>query len=300
MSQDGSMKPSRSEFVPIRGLRYHLRHWGRPGAPQIVMLHGWMDVSTSFQFIVDSLQRDWHVIAPDWRGFGLSEAAGSDCYWFADYLADLDALLAHVSPWQPVVLLGHSLGGNIAGLYAGMRPGRVSRLLNIEGYGRAALPVEQVPARYARWLDDLCAAPRIQRYRSLDRVVARLQKNNPRLSGERAAFLARHWARQDQDGLWEILADPAHKALQPVPFRTAEALACWRAITAPVLWLEGLESDFWHALGADRDSARAELDGRIAHIRTVQKVMIPEAGHMAHHDQPELVARAIEAFLAPT
>eukprot|EP01036_Dinobryon_divergens_P059800 gene59800-79760_t len=80
------MKPSRSEFITIRGLRTHVRHWGREGAPKLFMVHGWMDVGASFQFVVDCLQGDWHVIAPDWRGFGLTERTQSDTYWFPDYV----------------------------------------------------------------------------------------------------------------------------------------------------------------------------------------------------------------------
>jgi pimeloyl-ACP methyl ester carboxylesterase len=37
------------------------------------MVHGWMDVSASFQFVVDALTTDRHIIAPDWRGYGLTE-----------------------------------------------------------------------------------------------------------------------------------------------------------------------------------------------------------------------------------
>ena len=86
------------EFVPVRGLRYHLHRWGEarlatPETPAIVMLHGWMDVGASFQFVVDAMAADRLVIAPDWRGFGSSDRGGGDCYWFPDYLADLDTLL---------------------------------------------------------------------------------------------------------------------------------------------------------------------------------------------------------------
>src|SRR6476660_2232553 len=59
-------KPSRSTFIPVRGLRYHVREWGDASAPKLFLLHGWMDVSASFQFTVDELQRHWFVIAPDW------------------------------------------------------------------------------------------------------------------------------------------------------------------------------------------------------------------------------------------
>jgi alpha-beta hydrolase superfamily lysophospholipase len=105
------MRHSESLFVQVRGLRYHVRRWSARGAPKMVLLHGWMDVSASFQFLVDALQRDWDVYAPDWRGYGLTEWGRADCYWFPDYLADLDALLAHIDPGNPVNLVGHSLGG---------------------------------------------------------------------------------------------------------------------------------------------------------------------------------------------
>ena len=95
-------KPSRSEFLSLRGLRTHVRHWGSPDAPKLFMLHGWMDISASFQFVVDCLKRDWHVIAPDWRGFGLSERVQADCYWFPDYLGDLDALLDQLAPSESI------------------------------------------------------------------------------------------------------------------------------------------------------------------------------------------------------
>jgi pimeloyl-ACP methyl ester carboxylesterase len=89
---------SRSEFLTLRGLRMHIRHWGADAAPKLFLLHGWMDVSASFQFMVDAFANDWHVIALDWRGFGLSERVAADCYWFPDYLADLDAMLDVLAP----------------------------------------------------------------------------------------------------------------------------------------------------------------------------------------------------------
>src|SRR5256885_12175401 len=112
-----SMRQSRSEFVNIRTMRYHVRTWGDARAPKLFMLHSWMDVSASFQFVVDELRHDWHVIAPDWRGFGLSEWT-REGYWFPDYIADLDLLLEHFQPESPAYIVGHSMGGNVANLYA--------------------------------------------------------------------------------------------------------------------------------------------------------------------------------------
>jgi len=290
------MTPSRSEFIEVRGLRLHVRHWGREGAPRLFMLHGWMDVAASFQFVVDCLEGDWHVIAPDWRGFGLSQRSGADTYWFPDYLADLDRLLDHYAPGEAVNLLGHSMGGNIASLYAGVRPQRIGKLVNLEGFGLPDTRPAQYPGRVAAWLDELRAPPTMRGYASLDEVAARLRKTNPRLSHERAAFLAAHWSEQERDGAWKILGDPAHKMSSPLLYHADEIMAAWSRITAPVLWVEAEETEMWRWMGP-KEQARAEIDRRMGYLKQVTARMIPEAGHMLHHDQPALLAQMIEAFL---
>jgi pimeloyl-ACP methyl ester carboxylesterase len=290
------MTPSRSEFLTLRGLRTHVRHWGRPGSPKLFMAHGWMDMSASFQFVVDALQGDWHVIAHDWRGFGLSERSGSDTYWFPDYFADLEAILDHYAPDEAVNLLGHSMGGNIVSVYAGVRPERIAKLINLEGFGLPATRPEQAPGRYARWLDEVKAPPVMRGYASLEEVAARLQKTNPRLPADRAAFLAQHWAAQNDRGEWEILGDPAHKMTGPLLYQVEEVLACWRRITAPVLWVEAEHTDMWRWMGP-KEEARHEVDRRLAQLANVTPRMMAEAGHMLHHDQPEVLAQMIEEFL---
>jgi pimeloyl-ACP methyl ester carboxylesterase len=291
------MTPSRSEFITVRGLRTHVRHWGREGAPKLFMLHGWMDMSASFQFVVDCLRGDWHVIAPDWRGFGLTERAPSDTYWFPDYIADLDALLDHYAAGEAVNLLGHSMGGNVVTIYAGVRPGRVRKLINLEGFGMPATKPEQSPGRYAKWLDELRAPPVLHAYPSRAAVAARLQKTNPRLAAERAAFLAGHWAAPNDAGAWEILADPAHKAQTPLLYQLEEVMACWRAITAPVLWVEADDTNMWQWMGP-KEPARIEVDRRLAQLANLTKRTMADAGHMLHHDQPQALAQLIEDFLA--
>lgn len=287
------MKPSESIFLEIRGLRYHVRAWGPEDAPRIVMLHGWMDVSASFQFVVDALRGRWRVLAPDWRGYGLTGWTKSDSYWFPDYIADLERLLAAFSPDAPVHLAGHSMGGNVACLYAGIRPARVASLVNLEGFGLAATQSANAPRRYTKWLDELAAPPGLRGYASYEALAARLREQNPRLTEARAAFLARHWGRDAEDGV-ALRGDPAHKIINPVQYQLEEAMACWRAITAPVLWVEGAETRTPAMLHlADEDRA-----ARKASFARLSECVIADAGHMVHHDQPERVAAAIEAFVA--
>jgi len=286
------MKPSRSEFVAIRNLRYHVRLWGDAGAPRLFMVHGWMDVSASFQFLVDALKRDWCVIAPDWRGYGLTQKADADAYWFADYLADLDGLLRHYSPDAPVNLIGHSLGGNVASLYAGVRPERIARLVNLEGFGMRRTRPEEAPGRYRKFMDELAEPPSLKPYASFEDLASRLKKNNPRLSDAKAAFLARHWGAE-VDGQVVLLADPAHKIVNPGLYQVDEAKACWDAITAPTLVVAANQSEM-----LTRWVTALEYRDRLAHFRHLTAATIDDAGHMLHHDQPEQLARLIEEFIA--
>ena len=286
------MKPCSSRFHRIRHLRYHVRTWGNRGAPKLFLLHGWMDVSASFQFLVDSLAREWHVIAPDWRGFGLT-AWARDGYWFPDYYADLEALLDLYEPAAPVNLVGHSMGGNIACVYAGLRPQRVAKVVSLEGFGAACTQAADAPARYARWLDQLARPPAFRPYPSFDAVAARLQKSHPRLDAARAQFLARHWAHETGTGTVELRSDPRHKAVNPVLSRIDELLACWRRITAPVLWIWG---DASGAPGWRGDNA-ALLAERKSAFANLREIAIADCGHMLHLDQPARVAAAIEDFL---
>jgi pimeloyl-ACP methyl ester carboxylesterase len=288
------MKASASLYYEVRGLRYHVRRWPGDAGRRVILLHGWMDVSASFQFLVDALPAHWDVVAPDWRGYGLSDWGRSDCYWFPDYLADLDALLEHLSPQAPVDLVGHSLGGNVACLYAGVRPARIRRLVNLEGFGMSVTRPEQAPERYARWLDELGRRSGLRPYAHFAALAERLQKNNPRLTRARAEFLARHWGRELPDGQVQLRGDPAHKIVYPVLYRYEEARACWREVTAPVLWVDAAESKALERVGLDA----AQVAERRAAFRNLRYVTLSNAGHMLHHDQPEQVARLLEDFLS--
>jgi len=294
-------KAPRSEFVRIRNVDYHALVWGqpRPGQPSMVLVHGWMDVAASYQFMVDAFARDHHVIAPDWRGYGLTRAPATDAYWFPDYLADLDLLVDHYSPGAPVHLVGHSMGGNVAMMYAGVRPDRVRRLVNLEGFGMPASRPEQAPRRFAKWIDELKAFHRgamdLKTYESVAGVAQRLMKTNRRLGQDKAEWLAGHWAAPDADGRWRILGDAAHKVINPQLYRVDEVLEIYRAITAPTLAVETAEDSltvWWRG-----KYTIGEYHERIKVIADLRLAVIEDAGHMVHHDQPEQLARLVEAFL---
>ena len=308
MSTDNSyalLRAPQSRFVSVRGLDYHAQVWGdpamaTPSQPALVLMHGWMDVGASFQFVVDALAAiegpARYVVAPSWRGFGLTTTPPCDSYWFPDYVGDLDGLINAFSPDTPVDLLGHSMGGNVVMSYGGARPARIRRLINLEGFGLPAATPEEAPDRLVRWLDELQKPQLMRDYDSVAGVAARLQKNNPRLSADKAAWLAPHWSQQKADGRWHILGDSAHMRTNPVPYRAEEHLAQWRRIAAPLLWVEAEHSLVGRAWGARY--SKAEFHERLNVVAKVQREKLADCGHMLHHDQPAALAALLQRFLS--
>ena len=297
-----AQKPSRTEFVPVRHLRYHVRQWGQPDAtrPPLVLVHGWMDVSASWQFVVDAMRGDRWIIAPDWRGFGLTKAEGPapDNYWFPDYLADLDVLLDHYAGERAIDLVGHSMGGNVAMIYSGVRPQRIRRLVNLEGFGMPETRPSQAPGRYAQWMDEVKALHRgengLRVYDSVDGVAQRLMKTNPRLPRDKADWLARQWATPNARGEWEILGDAAHKVVSANLYRLDEALEIHRRISAPVLSVTA--SDDSLGLWWKGRFTLAQYRERLQAVSTLRSAEVHDAGHMMHHDQPVELAGLLEDF----
>lgn len=278
--------------ISIRGVDYAVNEWGEPSAPLLVYLHGWGDTGSTFQFVVDELAGDWFVVAPDWRGFGGS-SGGASAYWFPNYLADLDHLLTRYTPTRPARLLGHSMGGNVASLYAGVMPERVEAFINLEGFGLPDSDPGEAPARYREWIQQSHAKPALSSYRDFGDLTARISKRNPAMTLARAQFVAREWAEPGADGRIRLRVDPAHKLPSAVLYRRAEAEACWRAVRAEVLVLVGSDSEFASVLGPDSDADAGRLPFPRATIRRIDR-----AGHMLHFDRPDEVARHIDAFFA--
>ena len=302
-------RTSRSEFVPIRGLSYHLRIWRGNNSsgtlPPLVLVHGWMDVAASYQFMVDAFTDAFAagrtIIAPDWRGFGLTNGT-ADNYWFPDYLADLDFLLDHYlgdQVDQKIDLVGHSMGGNVATIYAGVRPERIRRLVNLEGFGLAPSRPAQAPSRYAKWIDELKTLHKgelnLKAYSDVSGVAKRLMKTNPRLSEDKANWLAMHWAQQTATGEWLILGAPGHKVVSANIYRVEETLEIYKHITAPVLAVEASDDSLekWN----QGRYTLADYHERLKLIADAKVAVVADAGHMLHHDQPEALAVLIEGFL---
>ena len=281
---------SRSEFLQVRGLRYHVRRWGDSSAPKVFLLHGFLDTSATWADVAGALASRFQVLAPDLRGFGETQWTNTD-YWFPDYVGDFDSLADQLSPNEPLRLAGHSMGAQVASLYAGLRPERVSQLVILDGLFLPDMAAELAPKRFRFWLEELRNLPQQKYYKSYEELAGRIKRQHPQLSDERALFVAHGWGRREPDSRISLCADPMHRMRGPGLYRAAESLAIWREITAEILFIDAGKSSFGQVIGKD------EKETRRACFQRRHEVVIESAGHMLNFDAPAETAKAILDFL---
>jgi pimeloyl-ACP methyl ester carboxylesterase len=177
-----------------------------------------------------------------------------------------------------------------------VRPARVRRLVNLEGFGLPRTEPRHAPRRLAQWLDSLAEPQSLKDYASLEEVAERLRKNNPRLTPDKARWLAPHWSRRADNGRLHILGDAAHKRPNPVIYRVEEILETWKLISAPMLWVEAAASQpevWWGGR-----YSKAEFHERLNVVPKSERQVLAGCGHMLHHDQPQALAQRLASFLA--
>jgi len=292
MDSIGSGPASRIYFS--QRLRLHYVDWGNAGAPPLVLLHGGRDHCRMWDWVAESLRRDWHIIAPDLRGHGESQWAASGNYGMAGYIYDL-AQLVHQQQLAPVTVIAHSLGGHIALRYAGIYPENVKALIAIEGTGsgpRVIVERQKQPmaVRMRAWIEEQRAlAGRLpRRYPSIDEAWHRMQEANKRLTPEQARHLTEHGVNQNEDGTYSWKFDNYMRVWPAYDMPTPEVEQLWSGITCPTLLVYGKESSASNPLE----------DGRIKLFRAARVLSFDKAGHWVHHDRLEAFLEAAREFLA--
>ena len=283
--------PSQSTFHPIYGLNLHLRRWPAPGRPKVLLLHGWMDCSATFQFVADALAGAWDVYASDWRGHGLSAHQSGGHYDRNQMLADLAAWADLISPDAPLHLFGHSMGGMLAAHYAALLPQRVKSLILAEAFGIADQSEHDPIDSARRFLHAMAHPAAWHDLGDIDTVAVRFAKRHPQMGMDRARFVAAALTHT-LSGSLIYRADIRHNIPRAEPYRLADACTVWQHIRSPLLWVAGGMLPHNHYLNSIADT----LPQRHAAFGTPPQVHIPQSGHMLHWEAPVELAEAAAAF----
>ncbi|MCP5464592.1 MAG: alpha/beta hydrolase [Deltaproteobacteria bacterium] len=289
-------KSWQKKTITLNAQKFHLNLWGNPQKPLLLFLHGWLDVGASFAPMAAHLEKHYFMIAPDQRGFGKSSNTPNPLgYFFYEYLADVDQMVKRLSPNKPIRLIGHSMGGNIAGLYAGTFPEKVKTLVNIEGFGIRDMDPSEGPGRMRDWIDGMVPR-RFRVYKNLQELAKRLQKTNPNLKSDMALFLAKQIGKKGPKG-YQIMSDPRHKWVQPYLFRLDQIVPFWQNIQAKTLNIIAENTEMGPLLERPKNLHKA-IDQRLQYFpKSAKKIVIKDCGHMIHHEKPEELAKIIRDFV---
>ena len=169
--------------------KIHISSWGNKKNPLCLFLHGWMDNSASFESVINKLKKNWFCIAPDLRGFGKSKSKQVH-FWFPEYLYDLDNVIKSISK-RKINLIGHSMGANIAGLYAGINPNIINKLVLIEGFGMPDRSKEDACSHYKKWLTQTNNNIKIRDFNrnNIDEIINTKISNLPILDNDTNNFI---------------------------------------------------------------------------------------------------------------
>jgi len=279
-----------SHFFYSHRLKLQLWDWGQEGKPPLILVHGGMDHARNWDFVARRLRERYHVYAMDLRGHGNSQWAPGAQYGVPEHVLDLSSLAEAIGRF-PLTLAGHSLGGAICLLYAGIYPDRVERVIAIEGLmpppaHRSFRPASE---RLRQWIEAVRKAemrePRS--YPNIDAAVARMKEANPHLTDDVARHLTIHGTNWSSGGslVWKF--DNFVRLFAPSGHQVSDLKEILSHITCPVLLVWGSES--W--------AGDPELDERAEAIPKRRVLKIDKAGHWVHHDQLEVFLAGALEFL---
>lgn len=276
--------PSAEGWFRSDGLNLRFVEWGSRDAPAIVMLHGLRSYAHTWEPVALPLAREWRIVALDQRGRGRSDWDSQADYYTEAYVRDIEALVDNLSLRQ-FVLVGHSMGGANAIVYASRHAERVTALA-VEDMGPGASASSGGAERIKRELNETPSS-----FANWDDAAAFWRKIRPDISAEARQSRITHSLKLGHDGrvTWCHDAEGIAKArLFTAPDRIVDLWPHVEALKMPTLLIRGADSDFLSARTADEMCRR---NGRI------RRTDVPAATHYVHDDNLAGFNAVLQEFL---
>lgn len=274
----------KEEYVKVHDLSLCYQQWGEN--PNTIILHGWLDQCASWDLVCRELL---HIgissIAYDHRGHGKSDHISSCAhYHFPDYVYDLLSLHEQlISLNTPVTIIGHSMGGTIASLYASLFPTHVHKLILIEGLGPRNESPTEARERYKKHLEQRQKTNHHAPFPTREAAAQRLQRHHSYLSFERAYHLVCRILVPCENG-WVWRFDPRHKERSAISFSQERHEVILSTIQAPCYLIFGQKSPYLQWINVEK---RSEL------IPTYQQTYYIDGGHSPHLSHPNRLSRIL-------
>ncbi|MBW8845488.1 MAG: alpha/beta hydrolase [Burkholderiales bacterium] len=276
---------AREGWIRSEGLRLRYVEWGDAAAPAIIALHGLRSFAYTWEPVALPLADHVRFIALDQRGRGQSDWDPQRRYHAEHYVRDLEVLAEELG-LKRFVMLGHSMGGTNAFVYASQHPQHVAALV-IEDMGPGASGSSAGAERIRR---ELQSTP--GHFTSLAEAGAFWRQQRPDISDAALQARVEHSMMTESGGgvVWRHDAEGiAHARLSASPEHLVDLWPHVDALRVPTLLLRGARSDFLSAATAE------EVARRNPHIRRVE---VDGAGHYVHDDNLPAFQAALNAFLA--
>jgi pimeloyl-ACP methyl ester carboxylesterase len=269
--------PYTDKYVEVGGLQLHYQDFGTAGKPALMCLHGGAAHGHWFDFVAPGFTPDFHVLAIDQRGHGDSQWADPPAYSYHDYASDLDKVAAKLD-LRDYTLIGHSMGGMVALVYAATYPGRMKKLVIVD----TSLNLSEERLSAMRGVGQREGSS----YATRDDLVARfkLRPGNSLAPMEIQRHIAGYSARQFPDGGWRHKFDRGVYALR----EQMDGTPLWDRIKVPALLVR-----------ADRSPRiTPEIHAAVkARAPQVELATVPESDHHATLDNPAGFVQAVRPFL---
>ncbi len=268
--------------LTVHGQRFHLTDWGPAQGPAVLFLHGVTGHARTWDHEAAALAGRFRIFALDQRGHGDSDPAPDGDYSLTTLAGDIAAVIDALGLTR-VSIVGLSLGGRAAIVYAALHPERMERLMVVDiGPDIAAAGRTRVGSLMAR-------SP--ERFASLEDAVAQGRASNPRYDDALLRERVAHGLRRLPDGGYTWKYDRAIRdGVRTGRWREdLDVWPLWTSVTCPTLIVRGAESDV-----LSPEIAKQMIEAR----PQARLVEVPDAGHTVPGDQPAQFLELLRTFLA--